>query len=151
MADVKTGEFVGEMYGGVATETFASDYYPNLSTYDSYKIERLYITHKREGYGTKFLKFAEKESQALGCGGRVHLLASRLFSPKNPPHLFYRKNGFTSRDTKLMDYFDKCIREHKQIDVDMANNIPMYLEKYTPRTPIPRWKVYLRYFKRFFK
>ncbi len=151
MADVKTGRYVGEMYGRVMTETMFSGYYPITSAYDSFKIEKLYIKNKRCGYGTKFLKFAELESKALGCEGRVHLLASRLYSPNNPPHLFYRKNNFSSQNTEKMKYFDECIRANKQIDVETADNLEMFLAKYVPKSKIPRWKIYLRFIKKTFR
>lgn len=150
MADLRTGQYVGEMYGRVTTETMFSGYYPMTSAYDSFKIEKLYIENKRHGYGTQFLKFAENESRALGCEGRVHLLASRLYSPNHPPHLFYRKNNFSSQNTEKMKYFDACIRAHKQIDIDTADNLEMFLAKYAPRPKFPRWKVYLRYIKKTF-
>jgi len=127
MADAKTGVYAGEMVAYPAKIASFSAFYPPLSCRKSFKIEELYIEDRGQGYGTKFINLAKAESRNSGCGGRVHLVASRIYSPNNPPHLFYRKLGFTSKNKGIIKYFDKCIKSGIQIDIDRADNVLMYL------------------------
>lgn len=127
MADVKTGEYVGEMVASVEKIKPFSVFYPPLSCRKSFKIQEIYVEDRGFGYGTSFINTAKKESKRLGCNGRVFLVASRIYSPKNPPHLFYRKLGFTAKDKEKIKYFDECIKNGVQIDIDKADNLPMYL------------------------
>ncbi len=150
MCDWKQGKYVGEMYARPVTENMFSCYYPKMHSYESFKIESLVMDEKRQGYGKKFINLAKKESQKYGCEGRVHLLASQAYSPKNPPHLFYRKIGFTSRFTKKVKYFDQCIKKGVQVDWQEAFNLPMYLPEYEP-PKVSKIKVYMRFLRRFFK
>ncbi len=149
MADTRYGSMVGEMFGRPVTETMFSEYYPIMSNYNSFYIEKLIINDKGLGYGSKFINFAKSESLKLGCGGKVHVTASRIYSPKNPPHLFYRKNGFTSRDTGKIAYFDKCIKKHKQISPEMADNLAMYLP--VCRKIVPKSSGVLSFLMKLFK
>ena len=127
MANTQTGEYAGEMYARKVTENMFSQYYPSLTPYDTFKIEYLATEDSNQGYGSAFIKIAKKESFRNGCQGRVTLDASRVFTPKKPPHIFYRKQGFTSIYTDRIKYIDKCIKEKRQLHWTMADNLPMYL------------------------
>lgn len=127
MANTKTGMYIGEMYARPVKNSFFSVYYPTLFGCKSFKIEKLIVDERGFGYGRKFIDFAKKESMKYGCKGRLNLLASRLYDPENPPHLFYRKMGFTSRFKGKIKYFDECIKNGCQIDWMESLNLPMYL------------------------
>lgn len=83
-------------------------------------IHRLIIprsVNRRQGAGTDFLNFAKKMSKSLGYKGRMLLLASALeLDPHNPPHIFYRKFGFTTDNKDLLKKIDKCIKKGTQLD-----------------------------------
>ena len=127
MADTRTSEFAGTMYTKKVTEDLVSQYYPTLSCYDSLKIEYLRTEESGLGYGRAFINLAKIQSRKEGCNGRVHLDASRVYTPRRPPHIFYRKCGFTSIYQDRIKYIDECIRKHKQLHWSMADNLPMYL------------------------
>lgn len=135
MADTITGEFAGKMYARPVMEDFFSPYYPTLGCYKSFKIEYIQTEETNQGYGRAFIKLAKAESRKHGCEGRVHLDASRIYTPTRPPHIFYRKCDFTSVYTDRIKYIDECIKEHKEMHWSMADNLPMYLslESETPQ------------------
>ncbi len=82
---------------------------------------------RRQGYGSKFLNFAKHLSEKLGCGGRLGVKATTLeLDPHNPPHIFYRKFGFTSKDKKMIGIIDKHIRKGKQLDYRRTAPLMMY-------------------------
>ena len=123
----QASEFAGTMYTKKVTEDLFSQYYPTLSCYDSLKIEYLRTEESGLGYGRAFINLAKIQSRKEGCNGRVHLDASRVYTPRRPPHIFYRKCGFTSIYQDRIKYIDECIRKHKQLHWSMADNLPMYL------------------------
>ena len=87
-----------------------------LTKEDSLYIETLNIYQKRQGFGSIFLNFAKHISKHLGCEGRVKLIAATTeYDPLNPPHIFYRKNGFTTDNKKLLKKMDKYIKKNKQL------------------------------------
>ena len=106
MVDTKTGRYVGEM---------------NLSKRENEMfIDWLNImpNEKRKGNGTIFLNFAKNISKQMGFNGRLRLMASVLpFDPHNPPHIFYRKYGFTSDDKKVIKKIDKAILKNRQLSI----------------------------------
>ena len=115
MLSTKTGEMIGFMNVFCFTK-------------DELFINPLLIfNQRRQGYGTKFLNFAKNLSEKLGCGGRLGVKASTLeFDPHNPPHIFYRKFGFTSNDKKMIKEIDKHIRKGKQLDYRTTSPLMMY-------------------------
>lgn len=127
MANTETGEFAGRMYTRKLHEDFTSQYYPTLCGYDSLKIEYLATEEQNQGYGRAFINLAKVESRRQGCDGRVHLDASRIYCPRRPPHIFYRKCGFTSIYQDKIKYIDECIKRHKPMHWSKADNLPMYL------------------------
>lgn len=114
MFNTKTGDFLGEMI---------------LDKRESEMFVRwldVKPEHRRQGVGTKFLDFAKNISKSFGFEGRLRLMASVMASDiKNPPHIFYRKYGFTSDDKKMLSRIDKLIKKHKQLDTMKA--LPLYM------------------------
>lgn len=108
MLDVKNSKIAGRMY---------AHFIQNLKTKEcSLFINTLNIYQKRQGFGSKFLDFAKQVSKQFGCEGRVRLIASTTeYDPLNPPHIFYRKNGFSTDNKKLLKKIDKYIKNNKQL------------------------------------
>lgn len=81
-------------------------------------IESLIIyRNRREGLGRTFLDFAKNLSKKYGFKGRMSLEAGTLsVDPFNPPHIFYRKYGFSVPDKKLLKTIDEHISQNKQLD-----------------------------------
>ena len=71
---------------------------------------------RRKGYGVKILDFISVLSRKEGLGGKMRVLAALLFDEtENPPHIFYRKYGFTSNDKQALAEIDKHIFDKKQL------------------------------------
>ena len=72
-----------------------------------------------KGYGKMFIEFARKLSELKGLGGRLRaLVGAKISSENNPPHIFYRKMGFTTNDEGMLKKIDNCIK----------NNVPLKLQ-----------------------
>lgn len=81
-------------------------------------ISRLYVSSEKRGndYGTKILNFVKLLSQKEGLGGKMRVLASLLGNEtKNPPHIFYRKYGFTCDDSNVLQKIDEHIAKKQQL------------------------------------
>lgn len=135
MASTKSGEYVGKMVGDMVQEPMASQFYPSMAPYDSFLIRVLLIKNRGQGYGTKFINLAKAESKAQGGEGRVHLIASKCYTPSTPPHTFYRKLGFTSQYDESVKEIDKAIKKHKPLASQKAVDLPMYLDEETKPAP----------------
>ena len=109
--------------------------HPNINR--QLEIDELTIyTQKRQGYGTRFLDYAKKLSQEYGYGGNLVLNASTTpYDPHNPPHIFYRKYGFTSDNKKMIKKIDKCIRRKKQLNALYTPQLTMYYPDNTIKKP----------------
>lgn len=129
MCDTQTGEYLGRMIAGpmVCDKSDKKYFYPKNNKYKSFFIDGLYPKYSGEGIGTDFIKLAKKESMASDCCGRVHLVASRIYDPSRPPHIFYRKCGFISNKPNINKYIDRCIKYNRKMHWSMADNLPMYL------------------------
>ncbi len=93
----------------------------------TFYINWLLIYKKRQDFGTKFLDFAVNLSKQYGCKGNLMLKASTtVFDPHNPPHIFYRKYGFTCADKKFLKKMDKCIRNKKQLNYRHTPSVDMF-------------------------
>ena len=123
MINTKTGKFVGEMITS------------NLKLEKKYLgIAILNIFKKRQGYGTRFLNFAKKLSQEQGAEGRLILKATTMpQDPHNPPHIFYRKFGFTTEDKKQLKKIDRHIKKNKQLNWLETPNLIMTYPDTTPK------------------
>ena len=116
MIDLKKGALIGEMSAAKRKELFLQ----SLNIKPEYR---------RQGYGNKFLDFAVNLSENLGLGGKLRLLASLTNKDiKNPPHIFYRKYGFSSKDKKALAYIDECIKNNRQAS-PLTEPIYMYYQK----------------------
>ena len=128
MVDVETKEVVGTMKAGpVEYKNRRWQIYPMDIPYKSYYVAYVESADSGFGYGSDLLKLAETESRRTGCEGRVHLTASRVYTPSRPPHLFYRKRGFVSVSPYLNEVMDFYISMGKPLPSEYADNIEMYL------------------------
>lgn len=128
MFDTQTKEIVGSMTAApVVYRNPDVELYPIPIPYRSFYISKINIDEKRRGHGSAFIKIARAESKRENCQGRVHLLASRIFSPNNPPHLFYRKKKFVSESPYLNSVMDFYISIKEPLPIEYADNIAMYL------------------------
>lgn len=78
-------------------------------------ISKLVISEKYrgQGYGTRFMNFAKVLSKKAGLNGRLRVLASLIAgADKQPPHVFYRKYGFTSGNQGELKQIDECIKNN---------------------------------------
>ncbi len=124
MFNTKTGRCIGRMVA-----------YPKENK-ELEICELLIFSKPRQGYGTKFLDFAKDLSKKIGCGGRMSLTACTTpYDPHNPPHIFYRKYGFTSDNKKMIKKIDKCIRRKKQLNALYTPQLTMYYPDNTIKKP----------------
>lgn len=135
MLNTKTGEYLGKMI------TYPHDfYYFNLEVpgVRSLYIDCLKVFNRNEGLGTKFLDFAKVLSKQKGCNGRLHLISSDCYDKEKPPHIFYRKYGFDSRDVKKLKEVDAAISNsnNKFTFNDIAMFFPpkLQIEENLPQT-----------------
>lgn len=117
MFDRNNGKVLGFMEAGPIS----------LNGNNLFYIDKLFIFQKRMHFGTKFLDFAVNLSNKQGCNGKLMLKASNTaFDPHNPPHIFYRKYGFTCSDKKMLKKIDKYIKMKKQLDYKNTPSVFMY-------------------------
>lgn len=108
MLNTKNSKYIGEMVA-----------YP----YGKIKDEDLYIKsinilpeYRKQGFGTKFLDFAQSLSKQFGFNGKLSATATTLITDyRNPPHLFLRKYGFGAEDSATNRKFDKLISKGVQL------------------------------------
>lgn len=129
MCDTKTGDYLGKMIAGpmVCRKNIRKSFYPIDKDYKSFYIDELHVTYPNEGVGSDFINLAKHESRKYDCMGRIHLVASRIFAPTRPPHIFYRKLGFTSNKPKINQHIDWCIKHKRKMHWTKADNLEMYL------------------------
>ncbi len=120
-------------------------YYPIRKPYKSFYIEYLESKFSGFGYGTALINIAKQESKRLGCDGRVNLIASRVFDPKRPPHIFYRKCGFTSNDSLMNFIMDETIFKGDKVEEFLYDNLKLYLpeKKNSKSTKLPKILKYI--------
>lgn len=63
-----------------------------------------------EGFGTALINFAKNYSKQIGSEGQICLKSVTSLSPMRIPHLFYRKQGFTTLDKKTDKLLDAFIK-----------------------------------------
>lgn len=126
MADTENGILAGEMITRPVKNLKWDEVYPDEKKCNALKIEYLKVEEQRNGYGSEFLKFAENESKTQGCDGRIFLVASRIYDPRHPCHIFYRKQGYTSTDNYINYILDKCIKNGSKLEPEYADNLIMY-------------------------
>lgn len=111
--DTKKSIILGEIITEPANFTCFRTKFPAVKSLSIIKL-RAYIRNK--GVGTDLLNFAKRRSHQKGCEGRMHLISSDCYDNENPPHVFYRKYGFTSHETNKL----------KEIDSHIATDKPEY-------------------------
>lgn len=131
----KTGNEVGKMiaYPQYVNTSFR-EFSPNADKYRSFYIAKLISYIRNKGIGTSFINIAKKESLRNFCSGNVHVISSDLYDKKNPPHIFYRKQGFNFNKYSghTQKYIDECIKYKEPYYPGICKNeIPMYIEKCT--------------------
>lgn len=127
MFDTKTGQYVGEMITQPFKNISSSLIYPGETKIRALEIVRLLVFKRRKGYGSKFINFAKHESNKYKCDNHVFLLASCIYDPQYPSHVFYRKQGFITPEKKINKILDNCISKHENLDLNDAKNILMYI------------------------
>ena len=103
MFDIKNKRVLGRMIATPAENDIYIDY--------------LLVDKRREGVGRDLLKLAEIESFKQGYNGHLSLLAAqlRLRNEKEAPHLFYRKQGFKTKNPLMNIIMDICIKLKKKL------------------------------------
>ena len=94
------------------------------------------------------LDFAKKIAEKSGCNGSVVLKADESFSPQKIPHLFYRKNGFTTLDKKIDQKMDTFIKKGKTATYKDFPSLVMY---YFKNSNIEHKLTFFEKFKKFFR
>ena len=82
------------------------DYYPNMSFYESFYVQKLKAEELRKGTGKKLLHLALCESRRFNCKGRIHL---DEVNSDNPPFYFYRSLVFNSQSNYQIECIDKLM------------------------------------------
>lgn len=126
--NTKTGEAGGKMIAApMLYENPVQYFYPYDKPYRSFYIHYLRSEEKYQGFGTAFINLAKAESRKYNCNRRIHLIASRIYDRENPPHIFYKKQGFICQSKSINKYLDSCIRLNKKISLYMSQNLDMFL------------------------
>ena len=121
MISTKEKKLVGQMIA-----------HPNIN--HQIEIAELYVFRRRQGFGKKFLDFARNLSRKHGYEGHMILNASRTpYDPHNPPHIFYRKYGFTSDNKKMIKKIDNYIKKKKQLNAYQTPSLIMYYPDDKPK------------------
>ena len=108
------------------------DFYPNHQGLDSLYIKYLevFTFARRQGVGSELIKFAKHISRKIGAQGRLHCIAWNFEHPGNPPHKFYRANGFTTTNPKTNEAIDFAIKHDIPIHPRLTQGTPMYLKDF---------------------
>lgn len=105
-----------------------------------FEIILLVIDERRKGFGTEFIDFAKNISKQSDCEGRVFLTSDiNIFESKIPPHIFYRKQGFTTNDKQYLKKIDQFIKEGKEMTYKDNKCIYMYYDP-TEKKPFEKLK-----------
>ena len=117
-----SGKIMGRMRANI--EKDVDNMYNQGKKTKLFYINYLNIRYKEQGkgWGKYLIDFAKNKSQELESEGKVALYS---FNPENPPHLFYRKLGFATKNKKLNAKMDKYIKDKKPISI--WRGIRMYL------------------------
>lgn len=115
MFDTKNGNFLGRMRAYTELNDF---YYEEFTLTKSFFIARLNAFVKNQKVGTDFINFAQKESFKQKCHGLVSLSSGNI---KRPPHVFYRKLGFDSRNREKISFVDEAIQNGTDLPREAKN------------------------------
>ena len=99
-------------YGRFITSTmntlFRPDYNGKALTLDLIKVHDKY-----QGLGKKIIDFVKNYSKQNGCNGYIVTTSYCGFTPNKIPHLFYRKQGFSTLDKAYDKELDKFIKNNQ--------------------------------------
>lgn len=117
MFNSKTSEFLGSMCA----------YPDNFKGKMALCIDSLYMVKRGKSYGSSFLDFAKNLSRKE-YHGTVFLNASSILEEDSglEPHAFYRKNGFTTDNKKILEKIDDSIKSDKALTFFDVPPIIMY-------------------------
>lgn len=116
-----------------------SSYYPKGDWKPSLYIMDLHSFERDKGVGTMFINFAKILSEKLGMHGRLHLISSDMYDKSRPPHIFYRKQGFTSRNVKRVKEMDEYLLGQAS-DLHKFHSLRMY---YNPNAKLGEYEDYV--------
>lgn len=108
MLSLKLNKKVGFMVLQKAN-TFVENYYQGKCLFLNF----ISSFPKEQGFGQIMLDFAKNIAKQDECNGHIILKADSSLSPNKIPHLFYRKNDFTTLDSKIDKKMDKFIKQGK--------------------------------------
>lgn len=94
-------------------------------------VDFIETTPHGKGLGQKLLSFAKIYSKKIGCNGYICLKADCSFD--RLPHLFYRKNGFTTLDSKIDKQMDEFINQKYEPTTDDYPSLLMYYPENTTK------------------
>ena len=89
--------------------------------------DSLYISNMKSKFpenkelkvGTSLINFAKKLSKKMGYKGNLSVVAYNTEYGGKQPHKFYRKQGFTTNDSRIDDMIDFC----NQCNIDIPPTI----------------------------
>lgn len=73
-------------------------------------IDYIESKNKHKGLGKAMIEFAKKYSKQNGCNGYIVLRADSSINKNQVPHIFYRKQNFTTLDKKIDEKIDLFIK-----------------------------------------
>lgn len=76
-------------------------------------IDYIESRNKHKGLGKAMIEFAKNYSKQKGCNGYIVLRADSTIDKKQVPHIFYRKQNFTTLDKKIDKKIDLFIRNQQ--------------------------------------
>jgi len=134
----KSSRPVGEMYGYTTIHELKPSFY----------IPSLIVYKKRQGYGTKFINLAKQLSKKEADGSIYLFATTNCLDPHNPPHQFYRKQGFSANDKKMLKRIDKANKKNQELDPNETPQLLMfYNPKYQNQENKSLWKKVKNYFE----
>lgn len=97
-------------------------------------VDFIKVNQKGKSLGKTILDFCKNYSKSIGCNGRIVLLADPDYTPEKIPHLFYRKQGFTTHNKKLDRKMDKFIKNGQNATVEDFCTLLMYYPEPAKKT-----------------
>ena len=92
----------------------------------SLAIDYIESKNKRSGLGKAMIDFAKNYSKCNDCNGYIVLRADNSIDKSCVPHVFYRKQEFTTLDRKIDKKLDSFIKDNKSATSDYFSTQLMY-------------------------
>ena len=137
LADLKTGNFVGEM-------SLMKRPCDNLPFYNApagaptLHVYSLRTYEQGKGWGDYLIDFAKGESYRQNCEGRCSLVAHHSGIA---PHTFYKKKGFITLDESYNNYLDKCNKQGRRLFYEPAKDMFIPIAKFTGPKAKPKKEI----------